>query len=137
MRRAVVTDENKHADAIEALYATAHWLLDQGRPDDAAGVLRLMLLAAPRDGRAWLALGACHEKKKQPKLALELYWTGRLVAERPARCALARARLLRRLGDDDDADEALLDARALAEAAGDAVEQDLVRSVAGGASWTA
>ena len=93
--------------AVETLYATAHWLLSEERPRDAACVLRAMVLTAPRDERGWLGLGACHEALGQPEIALEMYGTGRVFAQPSVRCEIARARIFRAMGRDDAADDAL------------------------------
>ncbi len=104
---------------IEALYATGHWLYEQKRWADARSVFRVMLLCAPDDERGWLALGACHEETGDTDIALELYGAGRVVARPAGRCEVARARVLRSLGLDDEADEALTRALQIAEDAGD------------------
>jgi hypothetical protein len=100
---------------IEAMYAAAYWLLSLERVADAAQVFRVMLTAAPRDERAWLGLGECHERISQPLIALELYGAGSVIAgdaqARSVRCFLARARVLAKIGRDpegafDAADEA-------------------------------
>jgi Flp pilus assembly protein TadD len=100
---------------IEALYATGHWLLSQDRTADAACVFRAMALLASTDERAWLALGACHEALDQPKLALEMYGTGHVLARPSVRCDIARARLLRAGDRKDDADAVLEKAAETAE----------------------
>jgi len=43
--------------AVEALYATGHWLLSQERIAQAIVVFRAMIHVAPHDERGWLALG--------------------------------------------------------------------------------
>ena len=101
--------------AIDTLYATAHSLLHEERPKDAACVVRAMVLAAPTDERGWLALGLSHEALGQPDIALEMYATGRVMAAPSPRCELARARVLRLLGRDDAAGEALDVASSLAD----------------------
>jgi hypothetical protein len=87
---------------IEAIYATAHWLLARARPADAAKVFRVMLRIAPRDERAWLGLGECHERIDQLRVAAELYGAGSVIAggdrSVSVRCLLARARTMVRLG---------------------------------------
>jgi Flp pilus assembly protein TadD len=105
--------------AVESLYATGHWLLEQNRYSDAATVFRTMLLAAPTDERSWLALGACHEAIGQLNVAEKLYRSGLEVAAVPFRCAIAQARALRALGRDDDADAVLDRAESLADDADD------------------
>lgn len=106
---------------VEAIYAAGHWLLSRERIADAAEVFRVMLRAAPRDERAWLGLGECHERISQPLIALELYGAGSVVAgqatARSVRCFLARARLLSKVGRD--AEGALDAADAAAEQSGD------------------
>lgn len=114
--------------AIEAIYATGHWLLEQARLDDAASVFRAMALAAPDDARAWLGLGACHERTGQLSVAARLYRAGVGVAREPARCLVAEARALRGAGDDDGADAALEQAERLVEAALDDELPALVRA---------
>lgn len=106
-------------EGIDALYATGHWLYSRERYRDAAAVFRAMLSCAPTDERSWLALGTAHEKLGQAALALELYTAGWLVAGPAPRCALARARLLRAAGHDDEATLALDDAEIAAVAAQD------------------
>jgi len=90
--------------AIEAIYATGHWLLARERISEAARVFRLMLRAAPRDERAWLGLGECHERIEQPRIAAELYGAGSIVGGdegmMSVRCLIARARTLSKLGAD-------------------------------------
>jgi len=109
------------ATTVEAIYAAGHWLLSHERVADAAEVFRVMLKAAPRDERAWLGLGECHERVSQPLIALELYGAGTVVAVTAGvpsvRCFLARARVLSKVGRD--AEGALDAAEAAAEQAGD------------------
>ncbi len=100
--------------AIETVYRAGHYFLEQGRVEDAAKVLRVMIKAAPTDERSWLALGLCHERHGQPNLALELYGTGTVAAAPGIRCHIARVRLLRSLGRDEQADRALEAAEAAA-----------------------
>jgi tetratricopeptide (TPR) repeat protein len=104
----------KRKQAIEALYATAHWLLSRERPHDAADVFRAMAFFAPADERAWLGLGTCHSKVGQPQLALEIFGTGAALA-RSVRCELARARALSEEGRDRDAEVALERAARMAD----------------------
>jgi Flp pilus assembly protein TadD len=111
---------------VEALYATAHWLLSEERPADASCVLRAMALVAPTDERSWLALGACHEALGQPGVALQMYGTGRVLAHPSVRCDLARARVLRREGRDHEADLAVESATEAAEMANDGALLELV-----------
>lgn len=93
-------------DAIEALYATGHWLLGQGRYRDAADVFRAMARVTPEDERAWLGLGQAHEGAQHRLVAQEMYVTGVTLAH-GGRCAVALARVLREMGNDDGAADAL------------------------------
>jgi tetratricopeptide (TPR) repeat protein len=114
-------------DALEAIYATGHWLLEDGRVAEAARVFRAMVHAAPRDERGWLGLGECHERQGQLRIAAELYGAGGAVAEPPVRCRLARARALAESGMHEASEEALDAAKQAAEALGD---DDLIALVA-------
>jgi tetratricopeptide (TPR) repeat protein len=114
--------------AVEAIYATGHWLLSKERHGDAAKVFRVMLHAAPTDERAWLALGECHERIGQHRIALELYGTGSVLAATAVRCHVARARVLHLLERDVEAEAALETAEKLAAARDD---ESLVTLVAG------
>jgi tetratricopeptide (TPR) repeat protein len=105
--------------AIDALYATGHWLFSQERYRDASSVFRAMLACAPDDERGWLALGACHEKNGQPVLALELYGVGRVLAKPSGRCEVARSRVLRERDQTEQATEALDQAQKIADETGD------------------
>ncbi|HEY8041389.1 MAG TPA: hypothetical protein VIF15_16400 [Polyangiaceae bacterium] len=101
--------------AIEALYATGHWLYSQQRIVHALTVFRAMIHIAPDDERGWLALGACHEAQDQNDIALELYVAGATLTGSAPRCELARARLLRARGMLEEARNALAEAARIAE----------------------
>jgi hypothetical protein len=105
--------------ALDALYATGHWLLSRDRVHDAASVFRGMAVLAPDDERPWLALGACHEALKQTQLALDVYAAGQTLTRPAVRSRLARARILTLLGRDDEADESLVSAEEIAHRVGD------------------
>jgi hypothetical protein len=124
--------------AIEAIYATAHWLLGRERVADAAKVFRTMIRAAPGDERGWLGLGECHERIHQPRIAAELYGAGSLAASvkrvgdgagivPSVRCLLARARVL---AANDRAEDALGALEAAAQAAADQDDDELATLVA-------
>ncbi len=113
------TPEATRARALDALYATGHWLLSRERVHDAASVFRGMAVLAPDDERAWLALGACHEALKQTELALEIYGAAQALSRPAVRSRLARARVLSRLGRDEEADHARSGAEEAAETLGD------------------
>lgn len=103
------------SQVIEALYATGHWLLSNGRHADAAEVLRTMTIARPEDERGWLALGACHEAIGQARIAIELYRIARTAASPAVRSTIACGRALRAFSTAD-ADDAFDDAYELARA---------------------
>jgi hypothetical protein len=107
-------DQATVAQAIEALYATGHWLLGQDRFKDAADVYRAMAKASPEDERGWLGLGQAHEGAGQTIIAREMYLTGVTLAH-GGRCAIALARVLREMGDDADAAEVIDFADAVAK----------------------
>jgi tetratricopeptide (TPR) repeat protein len=124
------------AEAREALYATGHRLYEEGNDRDAAGIFRAMVMSAPGDERGYLALGACHEGIDQEMIALEIYTAATVAAAPAPRCWLARARILRSLGREDEALAALDQAESIA----DAQEDEAVRAIARaerGATWRA
>jgi tetratricopeptide (TPR) repeat protein len=105
-------------EALDALYNTGHWLHARERWRDAAAVFRMLVLCAPEDERGYLALGSCHEGLGQEAIALEIYAAATMTADAP-RCHVARARLLRKNGFPDDAEEALDEAASIADALND------------------
>jgi tetratricopeptide (TPR) repeat protein len=111
--------EATRARALDALYATGHWLLSRERFRDAASLFRGMAMLAPDDERPWLALGACHEALKQAQLALDMYAAGQTLTRPAVRSRLARARVLTQLGRDDEAEGARESAEEVAETFGD------------------
>lgn len=113
------------SQAIEALYATGHWLFSSTRHAEAAEVFRVMTMAKPDDERGWLALGACHEAIGQNEIASELYRIASVAAPPAVRCTIARGRVLRALEQDDDAIEAFDMAHELATSAGEVELADL------------
>jgi thioredoxin-like negative regulator of GroEL len=117
--------------AVEAVYATAHWLLARERAADAAKVFRVMLQIAPRDERGWLGLGECHERIDQFRIAAELYGAGSVIAggsnSVSVRCLLARARTMSKLDRTSDMESLLDMAEQTAAREGD---EDLVHLVA-------
>jgi tetratricopeptide (TPR) repeat protein len=114
------------ARALDALYATGHWLLSRERIHDAASVFRGMAVLAPDDERAWLALGACHEALKQMQLALDIYGAAQMLSRPGVRARLARARVLVTMGRDDEAQDLRTNAEEIAEAFGDDTLIELV-----------
>jgi tetratricopeptide (TPR) repeat protein len=113
------TPDDRRARALDALFATGHWLLSEGRVHDAASVFRGMAVLSPGDERPWLALGACHEALKQADLALDVYAAGQTLTTPAVRSRLARARVLLQLGREEEAEDARASAEVVAEAIGD------------------
>jgi tetratricopeptide (TPR) repeat protein len=114
MSQKIAVPGASHA-AIEALYATGHWLYSQQRYAHALTVFRAMIHIAPQDERGWLALGACHEAQDQEDVALDLYEAAGAVAREAPRCELARARILRGRGRTEEARGAIEEAARVAE----------------------
>ena len=112
--------------AIEAIYATGHWLLEQQRTAEAAAVFRTMIHAEPRDERGWLGLGECHERAEQPRIAAEILGAGSAVAPSPVRLLLARARALVATGLELEAEQSLGAAHDAADSSDDPELKDLV-----------
>ena len=113
-------------ETVEKLYGLGHWLLGQERNADAALAFRTMLRSAPSDERSWLALAVCHERVGQFRIALELYGAGMAIVPSSVRCQIARARLLRRLSRDLEAEEAFEKASEVARGLAD---DELIRLV--------
>jgi hypothetical protein len=118
------------AGALEALYATGHWLYQRDRFAHAQSVFRAMIHIAPDDERGWLGLGACHEALDQEDIALEIYGTASSTATAP-RCDLARARILRRRGLAIEAQRAVERAGSIAERTRDDELRQLVAAERG------
>ena len=116
----------ERARAVEGLYATGHWLLQQERFKDAADVFRAMISVAQEDERGWVALGMCHEGIEQYEIAREIYGAGCTLAKPAVRCALALTRVLRKLGRDEDVQEALDMAEGMLESTDDELAAQLV-----------
>jgi tetratricopeptide (TPR) repeat protein len=91
---ALIRDEHDVELGVEVLYQKGFRLYADERYEEAAAVFRAMLRAAPRDERSWLALGNCHEKLEQTRIALELFSAGSIAAAPAPRCLLSRFRAL-------------------------------------------
>jgi tetratricopeptide (TPR) repeat protein len=104
-------------EALDALYALGHHLLFQSdAPRSALPVFRVMLACAPTDERGWLGVGECHLRLDESDIALEIFGAATVASKRSARCHVARARILRAEGRRRDAEDALDEAVAIAEA---------------------
>lgn len=111
--------------AVTALYALGHWLLGQGRSDDALHVFRTMMSVAPNDERSWLGLARAHESKGQDAIAAELHALAVEANPSSFRCALAHARALREAASGD-AEAAFEIAEERARAAGEDEAADAI-----------
>jgi tetratricopeptide (TPR) repeat protein len=78
----------------DILYQNGYRLHAEERYPEAAAIFATMLRASPTDERGWLALGDCHEKLGQRRIALELYSAGSIAAAPAPRCELSRFRAL-------------------------------------------
>lgn len=87
----------------ESLYASAFEMrvID---PFRAVALFHLLSKLAPTDERGWLGVGACHEALNADDIALSVYTFGQAAA-RSARCVVARARMLVKIGRDADAED--------------------------------
>ena len=111
---------NTVTQTVEALYAVGHWLVGRERHREAISLFRTMLLVDAADERGWLALATCHERLDEPEKAIALCRLASAACDGKAvRCTVARARLHKALGDDDEASEAYSDAARVAEMVGD------------------
>lgn len=122
------------AEAIEGIYAVGYDFIERENWGDASDVFRAMLLLAPRDERAWVALGQCHERQGQEQIAVELYSMGILAIPTAVRCRIALARALEARGDSMNADSVLDAAENIASESNEDELVDLVRRERGGRS---
>jgi tetratricopeptide (TPR) repeat protein len=122
---------NPSLQTLDALYAAGHWLMQQDRHRDALSLFRTMMLVDARDERGWLGLAICHEKLDELEKAIELC---RLAVSacgpHAVRCTIARARLHRAAGDQDEAAEAYEAALRAAEELNDSDLESLVQNEA-------
>lgn len=100
-------------DPTELVYCRGFALHAEGRYAEAADAFRVMLQIAPTDERGWLALGDCHEKAGQQRVALEIYGAGSIAAQPAPRCLISQFRVLHDLGRFVEADAVLNDAELL------------------------
>jgi tetratricopeptide (TPR) repeat protein len=101
-------------DPTELVYSKGFAFHADGRYAEAAEAFRVMLQIAPTDERGWLALGDCHEKVGQKRVALEIYGAGSVAAQPAPRCLISRFRILYDAGHFSEADAVLNDADSLA-----------------------
>ena len=108
------SDCSRERSAVELLYRQGFRLHADERYAEAAAVFRAMLRLAPTDERGWLALGDCHERAGQRRIALELYSAGSIAADPAPRCHLSRFRTLYDLDRTTEAEDAYERAAAIA-----------------------
>jgi tetratricopeptide (TPR) repeat protein len=112
-------DRSSVRHAIELLYRDGFRLHKEERYIEASALFRTMLRVAPTDERGWLALGDCHEKLGQRKIALELYSAGSVAADPAPLCLLSRFRTLYDMSQHEEARRAYGRAFEIATAIGD------------------
>ena len=118
--------------ALDALYATGHWLVGAGRHRDAISLFRTMLLVDGRDERGWLGLALCHEALDEHEKAISLCKLAKAACAGGAiRCTIARARMYRALNADGDAIDAYREAARLAEDANEPELSSIIRQEGG------
>jgi tetratricopeptide (TPR) repeat protein len=132
--RASKMSASEQAIAIDGIYEMGFELLEADRWLEAGDVFRAMLLLAPSDERAWMALAECHERLGQLDVAIELYSMGVLAVANAVRCRLALARALTERGDWQNVDSVLDEAESTAEKLDDETLIQLVRRERGGRS---
>lgn len=116
------------SNTADALYTVGHWLIEQSRHDDAKHVFRTMLALEATDERGWLALGICHEETHELDKAAQLYALGPAACKSGTRCLIALARVQRRLGDDDLAEDTYGRAARLASESEDDTLVDIINA---------
>lgn len=114
-------DEETGQLGVEILYQRGFRLYTLGQYAEATDFFRAMLHAAPTDERGWLALGDCHERLGQERVALELYSAGSIAAHPAPRCLISRFRALYDVNRPLDAQVAYDEAMQIAVFRGDEV----------------
>jgi tetratricopeptide (TPR) repeat protein len=99
----------------ERCYASAHQALATGDALNAERLFALMAILLPQDERPWIGLASARERRADWRAAAGLYQVGSALAPRSAWCQLGRARALRRLGRNGEAERSLDQAEELAE----------------------
>lgn len=94
------------AALAEQCYASAYQALEDGDDRVAQRFFLLMALCAPRDERAWVGLGVCHEREGSSRLlprTAAVYTIGARLVGESAWLQLGRGRALAKLGRYHDA----------------------------------
>jgi type III secretion system low calcium response chaperone LcrH/SycD len=68
-----------NAEQIEGLYNTGFHLYQSGAYDEAMNVFRPLALLDSGEARNWIALGGCHQMKKEYEQALEYYGNAAII----------------------------------------------------------
>ncbi|MCA9600034.1 MAG: hypothetical protein KC776_42315 [Myxococcales bacterium] len=90
----------------ERVYATAFEALERGEAQQAERFFGLLALLSPRDERAWVGLAISRENRGDWPMAAAMYLFGTAFAPGSVWCHLGRARALRQLGQDAEAEVA-------------------------------
>ncbi len=90
---------------LDAIYALAHELFENGDYARAADLFRYMIVVEPLREDGWWGLGACHERLEDYEIACEIYETGFELGSIDLGLRWADVRL--QIGDDDGAREVL------------------------------
>ena len=117
--------------AVESLYTMAYQLFEGGRYDEALKLFRLVMQLRPEDERGWLGAGVCHESLGQWHIAVNMYAAAIVTTGKSVRCALSYHRVLKQLGKDEQAEQALERALQWAEQGDDEQDLRLVRQLLG------
>lgn len=97
----------------ERCYASAYRALEAGELSNARRLFGLLTLLEPRQERSWIGLSVSQERSGRQHAAAALYTLGsRAVGGDSAWLALGRARCLRALGRQHDAEQAFAAAEA-------------------------
>lgn len=123
---------NDTTGTLNVLYSVGHRLLDLERHHDAISLFRTMLIVDPSDERGWLALATCHEALDETDKAIAICRLAETACGgRAFRCMIARARIQRALGANEEAALTYEHALSLAESHGDDEAHELLQSELG------
>lgn len=107
--------EPSRSAVAERCYAAGFRALAEGDLGAGARLFGLLVLLEPRRERSWAGLAVAHERSARLPLAAALYAIGQRVSGASAWLELGRARTLRALGREREAEHAFDSALALAE----------------------
>ena len=92
------------ATLAEQCYASAYQALDGGDDKNAQRLFALMAVLLPRDERPWIGLGVARERCEDWRAAAGLYEVGTVLSPSSVWCHFGRARALKRLGRQQQAE---------------------------------